>query len=222
MAYTGLNRHLSQDIGLASSRDLFDWRRWESNPISPCKGKSWAAWWPERISSCRDPHLERHQGRIYLVFTANTRQGAACLAMCSTTDLVDWQDHGPILVGPATGYEPRLQGGHPQGSLESSSLSLRDGRWTLIFHAALRDKGRNNWILQSERMDRFELSEIRPLWPEGGLLIEVVKDRGSRSLLAGVAAGCLKFGQVDWADPKPTARFVTREELQWWQQVNES
>ena len=90
-------------------------------------------------------------------------------------------------------------------------------RRSLIFHAAPRDQGRNNWILQADRMDRFELSDIRPFWPDGELLIEVVRDRGSRSLLAGLSAGSLRFGQVDWADPKPTARFVAREEREGWQ-----
>lgn len=32
MAYTGVNRHLSQDIGLASSTDLFQWKRWTPTP----------------------------------------------------------------------------------------------------------------------------------------------------------------------------------------------
>ena len=36
MAYTGVSRNISQDIGLASSRDLFNWKRWDTNPISPC------------------------------------------------------------------------------------------------------------------------------------------------------------------------------------------
>ena len=35
----------------------------------------------------------------------------------------------------------------------------------------------------------------------------------------GVSAGSLRFGQVDWADPKPTARFVAREELEGCQQA---
>lgn len=57
MAYTGLNRHLCQNIGLASSKDLFRWKRWKSNPISPCKGASWAYWTEDDICSCRDPDL---------------------------------------------------------------------------------------------------------------------------------------------------------------------
>jgi len=218
MAYTGLNRHLSQDIGLASSRDMFQWRRWDSNPISPCKHADWSAWWPDEICSCRDPHLLRHDGRVWMVYTANTKEGASCLALTSTADFKRWKDHGPILVGPAKGYEAHLWGGHPQGSLESSNLSQRRGKWVLLVNVSLRDKGRGCWILTSDRMDRFDLSEVRPFWPGAGC-IEVVRDHGNRSLLVGVSGGRLKFGEVNWADPQPQAGFVTREQLMRWRGV---
>jgi len=217
MVYTGLNRHLSQNLGIATSRDLFEWKRWESNPISPLAGAAWAAWWPDRICSCRDPHLFRHEGRVYMVFTANTREGASCLAMVSTQDFKHWRDHGPILVGPATGYEPRLWGGHPQGSLESSNLSLRAGKWTLLVNASIRDKGRGTWIVRSDRMDHFDFDALRPFGSGG--CVEIVRDHGSRSLLAGLRGGRIKFDVVNWADAEPTARPVTREELIAWQAV---
>ncbi len=217
MFYTGLNRHLSQDLGIASSTDLFEWKRWESNPISPCKDAAWAAWWTDDIASCRDPHLVRHDGRVWMVYTANTREGAACLALTSTTDYRQWTDHGPILVGNPAGYEPRLWGGHLQGSLESANLSYRNGRWVLIVNSSIRDKGRGGWIVQSDRIDRFRFDQLQPFW-EGAGCVEVVRDRGDESLLAGLAGGHLKFGVVDWSKPIPSARFVaSREELSEWQ-----
>ncbi len=216
MVYTGLNRHLSQDLGLASSSDLFDWKRWASNPISPAKGRDWSAWWTDDICSCRDPHMFRHDGRVWLIYTANTKEGASCLALTSTTDFRQWRDHGPILIGPKTGYEPHLWGGHPQGSLESANLSKRCGRWVLVLSATIRGKGGGSWILESDRMDAFRLSELRRFWPGSGC-IEVVRDRGNRSLLAGVPGGGIRFGEVDWSAPQPTADFVTRKQLERWQ-----
>jgi arabinan endo-1,5-alpha-L-arabinosidase len=218
MAYTGLNRYLSQNIGLASSTDLFEWKRWESNPISPCKGAAWAAWWEDEICSCRDPHMFRHGGRVWMIYTANTKEGASCIAMCSTEDFRKWRDQGPILVGPGLGYEPRLWGGHPQGSLESANLSLRGNRWFLIINASLRGKGHGSWVMQGDRMDSFKLSDARAFWPGAGC-IEVVRDEGSRSLLAGLAGG-IRFGEVDWAAPEPVARFLTsRDDLERWRTV---
>ncbi len=217
MVYTGLNRHLSQDLGVATSRDMFDWKRWESNPISPLKDADWAAWWTDDICSCRDPHLLRHDGRIWMVYTANTKAGASCLALASTEDFKSWKDHGPIIVGPETGYEPRMWGGHPQGSLESPTLLWREGRWILVLNVSIRDRGRGTWIVESDRMDRFDFDKLRQFGSGG--CVEVVRSQGNRSLLVGLRGEGLKFDVVDWADSEPSARPATREDLLAWQKV---
>ncbi len=217
MAYTGLNRHLSQNIGLASSRDMFEWKRWDSNPISPATGRPWSFWRADGICSCRDPHLVRHDGRIWMAYTANTKEGATCIALCSTRDLRTWDDHGPILVGLASGYEPRLAGGHRQGSIESAHLLRRGEAWYLFAHAKTQGDDERNWVWTSDRIDRFDFAKRRPFWKNAGG-IEVVKDRGDRSLLATFSGGYIRFGEVNWADEKPCARFLTtRDELVAWQ-----
>jgi len=216
MAYTGLNRHLSQNIGLASSADLFAWKRWKNNPISPCKGAPWAAWWEDDICSCRDPHLFRHAGRVWMCYTANTRQGAACLALASTADFRKWKDHGPIIVGPTSGYEPSFGGGHAQGSFESANLSFRHGRWILITKAPIRDRTVRTWAVTSPCVDSFRMDQMWPFWKDG-VCIEVVRDQGTRSLLAGMVSGYLRFAEVDWAEAQPVARPITdRATLQRW------
>lgn len=217
MAYTGLNRHISQDIGLASSRDLFEWKRWDTNPISPCKGTAWAAWSPDHISSCRDPNLFEHDGRWWMNYTANTREGASCIALASTRDFKTWKDHGPICVGPAGGYQMRLEGGHPQGSLESANIFQRRGKWYLTVKAKVRDEKRVNWIIESDRNDRFDFAARREFWPEG-YGIELVRTRGDRDLLATFCGGYLRFGTVDWSAETPAARLIaSAEELRAWQ-----
>lgn len=219
MAYTGLNRELSQDIGLASSKDLFKWKRWKSNPISPCKGTKWAAWWTDDICSCRDPHLFRHDGRVWMSYTANTKEGASCIALASTTDFKKWKDHGPIIVGPNTGYEPKLTGGHAQGSFESAYLSHRNGRWLLVCKVPNRDKSARTWAGASDRLDGFRMEKMWPFWKDG-ICVEVVRDHGTKSLLAGMRAGYLVFAEVDWAEPQPAAKRITdRETLHHWSRV---
>ena len=216
MAYTGINRQISQDIGLASSTDLFAWKRWDTNPISPCEDKPWSHWQPDAISSCRDPSICEHDGRYYMIYTANTRQGASCIALTSTTDFKSWKDHGPICLGPATGYEARLQGGHPQGSLESANLIHRRGKWFLLVKGKVRDSNKRSWILESDRVDSFDFAKRRQFWP-GGFGIEVVKSKGDRCLLATFYDSKIRFGLTDWADEKPTGRFVESiEELAEW------
>ena len=195
------------------------WTRWKSNPISPAKGATWAYWREDNICSCRDPDLFRHDGRVWMPYTANTREGATCIALTSTADFKKWKDHGPILLGPATGYEPRIEGGHPQGSFESSNLSFRNGRYFLIFNASIRNLGHGSWAATSNRIDSFLTDKFYNFWKDAGC-IEVVRDKGTRSLLAGVMGGCLRFGEVDWSEPQPTARTITeREALQRWQAV---
>lgn len=214
MAYTGVNDVISQDIGLAWSDDLFHWERDGHNPISPCKGRAWAFWRTDGIASCRDPHLLVHEGRIWMTYTANTAQGATCVGLISTADLVRWEDHGPVLVGPGEGYEPDFQGAHPQGSLESSNLFQRGGRWYLLAMFNKRDSPIRNWIYESDRMDCFELDSGREFW-RGGYTTEFVAEKGSRSLLA--CAGTLRLGEVDWSQPQPMAQFLaTLEQLAFW------
>jgi hypothetical protein len=216
MAYTGVNRHLSQNIGLASSKDLFEWRRWRTNPISPCKGAEWAAWWEHDIASCRDPHLFRHEGRVWMCYTANTKEGAACLALASTADLRNWKDHGPIILGPTTGYEPNIGGGHAQGSFESANLSYRQGRWLLLTKAPLRDKTVRTWAAVGDRPDSFRMDQLRPFWREA-IGVEVLRDQGTASLLAGMINGFLCLGEVDWAEAQPEVKRIAEREavLRW-------
>ncbi|HOJ75190.1 MAG TPA: hypothetical protein PLL65_14795 [Phycisphaerae bacterium] len=217
MAYTGVNRHMSQDIGLASSRDLFEWTRWESNPISPCRNSDWADWREDRISSCRDPHLFEHDGQWWLSYTANTKEGASCVALARTRDFKTWHDCGPICIGPADGYEMRVDGGHPQGSLESAHILRRRGRWHMLVKAKVRDADQANWIITSDRHDRFDFAARREFWPEG-FGIEVVRDRGDRTLLATFFDGHIRFGTVDWRADTPTARLIaSADELREWQ-----
>lgn len=213
MAYTGVNEHISQDIGLAESTDLCDWRRLSSNPISPAKDRPWSFWRTNGASSCRDPHLLLHEGRIWMTYTTNTKEGASCIALCSTADLAKWDDHGPILVGPKDGYVVTLYGGRPQGQLESSNLIHRNGRWYLCVQNAFYGSKTRNWVFESDRMDRFDLNNRRAFW-EGAYTVEIVKERGTRSLLA--CTGPIRFGEVDWASEEPTGRFLTTDELKAW------
>jgi predicted GH43/DUF377 family glycosyl hydrolase len=218
MAYTGVNEFGSQDIGIAFSNDLFNWERSPGNPISPAADNSWSSWRPDVISSCRDPHLLLEGDRLYMTYTANTVQGASCVAMTSTDDLLNWTDHGPILVGARDGFEAALFVPHVQGQMESSNLVRKQGRWYL-FVAEKRAEGKGrNWIYESDRMDAFEYSQGRPFWENAQKphTVEIVKDRGTKSLLAGVSK-TIRIGVVDWSKRPMTGRLIVDdEELEEW------
>lgn len=216
MAYTGLNDRLSQDIGLAFSDDLFRWERWEANPVSPCRDRPWSFWRTDGIASCRDPHLLEHDGKLLMTYTANTRDGRSCIALAESADGLRWDDRGPILLGPRDGYEPRLEGNHPQGSLESSNLFRREGSWRLVFNAAVRDCAARHWIVEAPSLDRFDFEARREFWSEGGC-IERLASRGSLDLLAGVSFGVVRIGTVDWSrEPARAVTIGSADELEPW------
>ena len=214
MAYLGINQYGTQNLGIAFSDDLFHWERWEGNPLSPCKEKPWAFWREDGPTSCRDAHLFVCEGQLCMAYTANTRDGASCIALTTTQDLEHWQDCGPIFTGPTDGYEHRPDGSQPQGQLESSNLIRKGDRWFLLAMFDTTKAKIQNWIFESDRMDHFEFSTGREFW-HGAYTTEVVKEKGQRSLLA--CADSIKFGVVDWAASRPTARYITsREELLEW------
>lgn len=217
MAYTGVSSKISQDIGFASSTDLFEWKRWDSNPLRLLKDSSWAEWSADHISSCRDPDIAEHDGTYYMIYTANTKKGASVIALASSRDLKKWKDHGPIISGPNSGYEPKLEGGHKQGSLESARLIRKNGKWYLLVKAALKDRPFRQGIIPSETLEGFDWKNEWDFWKEG-ICIETVKERGDKTLLAGMSAGFLKFAEVDWSADKPVAATIkTKEALEAWQ-----
>jgi len=216
MAYTGLNDQLSQDIGIAFSDDLFRWERWEGNPVSPCRDRSWSFWRADGIASCRDPPLAAHDGKLLMTYTATTRDGRSCIALAESLDGLRWDDRGPILLGPQDGYEPRLEGNHPQGSLESSNLFHRAGSWRLFFNAAVRDCTARHWIVEAPSLDRFDFAARREFWADVGC-IERLASRGSLDLLAGVSFGVVRIGTVDWSrEPARAATIGSVGELAPW------
>jgi hypothetical protein len=99
--------------------------------------------------------------------------------------------------------------------MESTNLLTKNGKWYLIVNASMRSPI-HHWVFESDRMDKFDFKAGREFWKEAGC-IEVVKERGSKALLAGLING-IRFGEVDWSDETPTAHTIeTREQLKAWQ-----
>ena len=60
-------------------------------------------------------------------------------------------------IGSA-GYEPKLGGGHKQGSIESSNLVFKAGKWRLMAHAAVQGSSVRNWIWESDRPSTYSMT----------------------------------------------------------------
>lgn len=215
MAYAATNDAAAQDIGLAISEDLHTWTRLPDNPVSPARGRPWAFWRNTGPSTCRAPFLFENEGRVYLAYSAVTRDGASCIALASSTDLAAWEDHGPGLTGPRDGYIEVDPGETaPQEPFGACALLHAEGRWRLM--AYLRTAGQSGtcWLFESDDLHRFDFETRREFW-RGSHAAHPVKHAGARSLL--VCPGLVRFGEVDWSAPEPTARYITtREELEAW------
>jgi len=130
MFYTGLNSCNAQQIGLATSPDLFHWTRHPNNPLICPRDFDWAFWSDAEPCSCRDPHVVRIGELFHLYYTAVTRPGDGCVALATSRNLIDWEDRGPVktIVQDSNGLD--------EGSnhLESASVFERQGEFVLFYN----------------------------------------------------------------------------------------
>lgn len=102
MFYTGVNYNATQAIGIAKSKDLYNWERCEGNPV--IKTGSWGPWSEDAWSDCRDP-MVLQDGKIFYAYycTAKfTENGVkSALGVSSSWDLVNWRDEGAYLLPTA-------------------------------------------------------------------------------------------------------------------------
>ncbi len=81
---------------------------------------------------------------------------------------------------------------------------------------ALRTTPWRQWIIPSDRVDKFDFANGGMFWKEG-ICVQMMKDRGNKSLIAGMVAGCIKFAEVDWSAPNPQAETIkAKEQLTAW------
>lgn len=95
--YTGVNDSVSQAICLATSDDLYNWERYDANPI--ITSLPWGAWSETAWSDCRDPMVLKDGDVFYCYYTAarvnpDTDQTESCLGVASSKDLLNWKDEG--------------------------------------------------------------------------------------------------------------------------------
>jgi predicted GH43/DUF377 family glycosyl hydrolase len=113
MFYTGIDNETGGDhtqrIGLATSSDLHEWTRYNVNNCSGTIGDgcvldcnySWNGWDEGYVwdGQCRDPYVfddTEDTGYYYMVYTTSPIQWQQVVGLAKSTDLVDWEDVGPI------------------------------------------------------------------------------------------------------------------------------
>ena len=193
MFYTGFDDRVPgrQAIGLATSRNLFQWRRHEGNPIY--QSPPWAARRDDGWVDCRDAHVIKH-GDGFLMFTmVTTKDGKGAIALAESRNLREWKDLGPAVVTFKEPESPRV---------------FQQGRHFYMFVSSAHGKQ----LLRTTDPRKGPWEEIPFRWPSPGLWSgwEVVGD-GSRTIFSAFEwksfGNHIRFWDVRWKDDLPEVLY---------------
>ena len=147
MFYTSINSHVSQSISLATSRDLFNWTKYEGNPVATLESVEWADWHRDRWADARDPMVLVDDDKFYLYFTAHKAGGGldGAVAVMESDDLVHW--HNPQV---AVNFKH---------ALESPQVWKSGGKYYMTTSAT----GHGQWV-SDDPVRGWEMSDfVRPI-----------------------------------------------------------
>jgi sucrose-6-phosphate hydrolase SacC (GH32 family) len=206
MLYTaGPKRPASRVLSGAVSGDLWHWEKLPGDGTEIFRPDlSWSAWKPVGDSqSCKDPWILPHEDRFFMVYISQTPDDQSCVALAESTDLVTWEDRGPIVQRPWQRHD--LLG---PGGFEVPRLFFRNGRFILM---ALWVSGTVYAV--SDTPSRFD--ELRVLGPHHAATLVEHEDRwfithafrpfGQPSLRGELSGphGGLCIGGLIWVDDQP-------------------
>ena len=87
MFYTGFDDRVpgKQTVGLATSKDLFEWKRHPGNPVY--EAPDWAERRPDGWIDCRDSHVLKNGDEFFLFTMVTTKDGKGAIALASSKNL---------------------------------------------------------------------------------------------------------------------------------------
>lgn len=132
MLYRAQNKTKTSSIGLAWSKNGVNFTRYDKPVLAPTE--------PYEIpGGCEDPRVVRVNGTFYMTYTGYDGTTAR-LCLATSTDLVHWDKHGPILSGvndvvynyqnPLNTYQPRT-GWSKSGSILNEMQP--DGTYKMLY-----------------------------------------------------------------------------------------
>jgi predicted GH43/DUF377 family glycosyl hydrolase len=193
MFYTGFDDRVpgKQTVGLATSKDFFNWERHPGNPVY--EAPEWAERRPDGWIDCRDSHVVKY-GDEFLLFTmVTTKEGKGAIALASSKNLVDWEDLGPAVT---TFKEP-----------ESPRVFEHDGKFYMFISSA---HGRQ--LLRATNPKTGPWEEVPFRWPAPGLWSgwETV-DEGDRTIFSAFEwksfGNFIRVWEVKWKDGVPAVVY---------------
>ena len=106
-------------FSLMWSDDLETWTPGDDNPIFGPPD------WAPQGTTCKDVHVIEHEGRFLLYYITGDHDGYCCIALKSTQDWAQFDDHGVVFRSA-----PMMRG---TLGIESPLVIHRDGLWHLFF-----------------------------------------------------------------------------------------
>lgn len=194
MFYTGFDDRVvgKQSIGLATSKDLFNWDRHDGNPVYE------APPWVKRNESgwldCRDAHVIKHGDEFLLYTMVTTDKGEGAISLASSADLKNWKDLGPSLV---TRFK------------KPESPRVFENNGTFYMFAT---SGQGKILVKSKDPKSGKWEEIPFRWPAPGFWSgwEVVED-GNRTIFSAFKwkanGNLIRFWEVAWDGETPMVKY---------------
>ena len=116
LLYRAQNSSKTSTVGLAWSTDGYNFTRYNQPVLTPTE-------WYETPGGCEDPRVIRVNGTFYMTYTGFDGKTAR-LCMATSTDLISWEKHGPILPN-ITDIEYRFQ--DPMNAYRARSFWSKSG-----------------------------------------------------------------------------------------------
>lgn len=193
MVYTGFDDRVlgKQSIGLATSKDLFNWERCKDNPV--LTAPEWTMINPNGWLDFRDAHIIRYKNEFLLFTMTTTKEGKGAIALASSPDAKNWKELGPALITFSQPESPRVF--EHNGTFYMFATS---GLGKILCKA--KDPKANKW------------TEIHFAWPAGGLWSgwEVVQEKNRTifsAFLWKTNGNFIRFWEIDWDGELPVVRY---------------
>lgn len=193
MVYTGFDDRVlgKQSIGLATSKDLYNWERCKNNPV--LTAPEWTIINPNGWLDFRDAHIIRYKNEFLLFTMTTTKEGKGAIALASSPDAKNWKEQGPALITFSQPESPRVF--EHKGTFYMFATS---GLGKILCKA--KDPKANKW------------TEVPFAWPAGGLWSgwEVVQEKNRTifsAFLWKTNGNFIRFWEIDWDGDTPVVRY---------------